>query len=192
MAIKTPNDLRIGVLIPEEVQLLDLSSVDLFPMLSQDYLRRCQLPESLWSHGIPSVEIYYIAETPAGSLGDTTAGARIRITHSIDDAEVQPGKLDIILIPGPFPPATTTDKVKAFAQAHLKHSESAEVTDAKKTVFLVVCTGSFVAGNCGLFDGKVATGPRFVLPDLAKLYPKAKWDSSRRWVRDGKVWSCGK
>jgi transcriptional regulator GlxA family with amidase domain len=196
MASTVPDKLHIGVLIPEEVQLLDLAAVDLFSMLSSDYLKRCHLPEAIYQMGIPEVKIFYIAEMTAGAQQDTTAGAKIRITHSLDDEDVQPGKLDIILIPGPFPPPTTTEKFKHFVQAHFEHGNqsSSTVTTGnapKKTEFLVVCTGSFVAGNCGILDGKNATGPRFALEDLNSLFPKAKWDGSRRWVRDGNVWTCG-
>jgi transcriptional regulator GlxA family with amidase domain len=180
--MSTTTTLRIGVLIPEEVQLLDLASVDLFSLLSRDYLARCGLPEEIVSRGIPKVQFFYIADKTAGDHQETTARARIRLTHAIGDEEVRPGSLDIILVPGPFPPANTTKDVKAWAQAH----------NAEKTVFLIVCTGSFVAGNCGVLDGKHATGPRPLEAELRKLYPLAKWDFSKRWLRDDNVWSSGK
>lgn len=176
------SPLRIGVLIPEEVQLLDLASVDLFPLLSQEYMARCNLPDDLVKTGIPSVKIFYIADRTAGDYQLTTAAADIRITHHPEDEDIAPGKLDIILIPGPFPPATTSDAVKEWTQAHA----------AKDVVFLVVCTGSFVAGNCGLFDGKLATGPRPFGDKLRELYPAGKWTFEKRWVRDSNVWSSGK
>ena len=45
MKSQHPDKLRIGVLVPEDVQLLDLASVDLLAMLSKDYLTRAKLPE---------------------------------------------------------------------------------------------------------------------------------------------------
>jgi transcriptional regulator GlxA family with amidase domain len=186
MAPTIPKALRIGVLIPEEVQLLDLACVDLLSMLSKDYLTKAKLPEALYNMGIPDLKIYYIAET-ARTQQDTTAGASIRITHSLDDDAVQPGCLDIILIPGPFLPPNTTDRVKNFAKMHQAH----EHKDGQKTVFLIVCTGIFVAGNCGILDDKMVTGPRFMLFDLKAAFPRAQWNWSSRWVRDGNVWTCG-
>jgi hypothetical protein len=49
----TPKPLRIGVFIPHNVQLLDLSPIDLFYMQSPEYLTACSLPPSIISLGTP-------------------------------------------------------------------------------------------------------------------------------------------
>jgi transcriptional regulator GlxA family with amidase domain len=193
MTIQSLELLRIGVLIPEEVQLLDLATVDLLSMLSKDYLTRAKLPAPLINLGVAEVKIHYIAESKTEPHQTTTAGA-IQLTHSIDDKEVQPGELDIIHIPGPFLPPTISDKFKAFVQAHRDYRFAPDKSnkEGRKVDFLVVCTGIFVAGICGILDGKQVTGPRMALFDLQLMFPTASsWDWDRRWKHDGNVWTCG-
>src|SRR5438270_3286213 len=108
-----PNDkfkpLRIGVLILPPSQLLDVSPIDLFGMLTREYLEACRLPAPILALGIP-VEIHYISAiaspqpgstSPEVKLAECTANAAIRITAMTHDMAIAPGELDIILIPGP-------------------------------------------------------------------------------------------
>jgi transcriptional regulator GlxA family with amidase domain len=96
-------------------------------------------------------------------------------------------------IPGPFLPPNISAPVAEFVQAHrdyvfpIKSSGKQE----RKVIFLVVCTGIFVAGACGLLEGKNVTGPRMALFDLQIMFPSSTWDWDRRWVRDGNIWTCG-
>lgn len=160
--MSSTSALHIGVSIPDEVQLLDLASVDLFSILDQDYIRKCGMPEEVISQSISEVKFYYIGDTSTGAHQGTIAEAFIQLTHTLNDEEFRPGGLDIILIPGPYPTATTSEKIKAWAQVHA----------AQNTVFLIVCSGSYIAGNSGLIDGKLATGPRFSKRIFASRIPK--------------------
>jgi hypothetical protein len=94
----TSKKLRIGVFVPQSVQLLDLSPIDLFSMLSPEYLRACQLPAPLVNLGIPST-IHYISIPGSGIHIELTASAFLKISKTTKDKEVQPGMLDIILVP---------------------------------------------------------------------------------------------
>jgi len=178
--MSSPNGLRVGVLLISPFQLLDASPVDLFSMLTKDYLSACGFPGPLIALGIP-VSIYYISESGPGTLAATAASASIQVTSSLDEETVQPGKLDVLLTPGPDPNLVPSEKVKAFVRSH---------ADGGTTDFLFVCTGIFVAGHAGIIDNKKVTGPRGLLPKLKSMFPKTIW-LEKRWACDGRIWTSG-
>jgi transcriptional regulator GlxA family with amidase domain len=174
------TSLRVGVLLVPPVQFLDTSVIDPFGMLTPEYLDVCGLPEPLTKLAIP-VSIYYIAASGPGTSAPMTSGASLAVTHSVSAPEVQPGQLDVLIVPGPDPNVVPEGEVLAFVRKH---------KEVNQTDFLVICTGSFVAGYAGLLDGKTVTGPRGLLDRLRKKYPAAKF-VERRWERDGRVWTSG-
>jgi transcriptional regulator GlxA family with amidase domain len=178
---KKARSLRVGVLIVGSAQFLDASPIDLFGMCSTEYLTACRLPQPLLNLGIP-VDIHYISDGEPGSLVELTANAKLQITDSLASLDVQPGKLDTLLIPGPDPNVVPEQSYLEFIQAH----ENAGQTD-----FIVICTGAYPAGYAGLLDGKKITGPRALVSDLQKKFPRGKY-TDRRWERDGRLWSSGK
>jgi transcriptional regulator GlxA family with amidase domain len=179
--------LRIGVFIPGGSQLLDMSSVDLFGMLSPDYLRACQLPGPLVTLGLPST-IHYIAMPETGTHIELTANAFLRASKTTHDQEVQPGMLDIVLVPGPDPSKIFEEEVLQFVRAHATWRGG----DGRSTDILSVCTGCFILGQSGILKGKSSSGPRGVIPVLRKKFPDTKWVDDKRWVRDGNIWTSGK
>ncbi|PKS05421.1 hypothetical protein jhhlp_008797, partial [Lomentospora prolificans] len=174
---------KVGVFIPTDTQLLDTACVDIFGMLSKDYM---EVLEDLPKHlvGIaPVVKIFYISASPVDSPLTLTAGVRMLATHHISDADVQPGKLDILLIPGPDPRTTFEEPVLEFVRAHHKQ---------ENTDILSVCTGILLCGAAGLLDGRTACGPRGMQPGLRKKWPTAKLVGEKyRWIQDGNLWSSG-
>lgn len=72
-----PSSLRIGVLMVGPVQLLDVAAVDLFGMISKEYLATMHMDAILAL--ARDVEIVYISESGKGSVSPTTAGAKIEI-----------------------------------------------------------------------------------------------------------------
>lgn len=182
----TQKKLRIGVFIPAGAQLLDMSPIDLFGMLDPAYLTACQLPSSLTTLGTPST-IEYISTPQANGHVPLTANAYIRISKTIDDADIQPGSLHIILVPGPDPAEIFDQNVRAFIKAHADwRGENGQTTD-----ILSVCTGCILLGQAGVLKGKTASGPRAIIPTLAKNFPDTEWDEDKRWVHDGNVWTSG-
>lgn len=181
------KSLRVGVLLPAPVQLLDASAIDLFGMLTPEYLEACKLPAPLTKLAIP-VSIEYIgpeptsSDVPTAQTIPTTSSACLPITATFTSPSVQPGKLDVLLMPGPDPSYVPPADVIAFLKLHQQKS--------KEMDFLVICTGSFTAGYAGLLDGKNVTAPRGLLGDVKKKFPKAKF-GERRWERDGRIWSSG-
>jgi transcriptional regulator GlxA family with amidase domain len=174
------TSLRVGVLLVPPVQLLDAAPIDAFGMLTPEYLEACGLPGPLTKLAIP-VSIHYIAASGPGTYASMTASASLPVTDSLSSPAVQPGRLDILLIPGPDPNVVPDDDVLSFLRAH---------KEANQTDFLVICTGSFLAGYAGLLDGKRVTGPRGLLGRLKDKFPRAKF-VERRWERDDRVWTSG-
>lgn len=181
------DHLRIGVYIPAGCQLLDMSGIDLFGMLTPTYLSACQLPEPLVSLGIPST-IHYISVPSSGAHTELTASAFLRVTKTTEDKDVQPGMLDILLVPGPDPRLVFDEGSLSFLRNHGEW----EGTNGKRTDILSVCTGIFLMGQSGLLKGRSASGPRALIPRLRKEFPETTWVDDRRWVIDGHIWSSGK
>ena len=173
---------HIVVLLAGAVQLLDLSPIDLFSMMTPEYLTACQLPAPLISNGVP-MTITYVSEAGAPSICELTASAGLRVTAGLDDPRVAPGRVDILLIPGPDPREVPSEPVLNFVRAH---------TEQEGCVVMTVCTGVFVAGYAGILKGRTATGPRGLLitGELQKKFPEVKW-VDKRWVKDGDVWCSG-
>ncbi|MCJ1453486.1 hypothetical protein MMC28_003833 [Mycoblastus sanguinarius] len=171
-----PKPTRIAVLLLASAQLLDVSPIDLFSMLTHEYLTACRLPGPLVAGAIPS-EIIYVSEAGSSSIVECTASAGLRVNASISDTIAAPGQTDILLIPGPDPSTIPGELVKAFIKAHAE----------KGTIVMTVCTGVFPAAYAGVLEGKRATGPRALLSDLKTKFPGTKWED-KRWVHDGNIW----
>ena len=52
-----------------------------------------------------------------------------------------------------------------------------------------VCTGAFLLGRAGLFEGKKATTHWAARQDLSRMFPAAAVESDALYVRDGTIWS---
>ena len=177
-----PTNLRIGVFLPTVVQLLDLSVIDIFAMTDPAYLSICKLPEALVAQGVSST-IHYISLPSNGPHVELSAKAVLQISKTILDVEVQPGNLDILLVPGPPPFMQFGEDVLGFVRSHAEN----EGTDV-----LSVCTGCHVLAQAGVLKGRKASGPRESVPKLRNRYPEIEWDDTRRWVQDGNIWSSGR
>lgn len=181
------EELKIGVLLTDPVQLLDLAPVDLFSMATPEYLEILKIPPPIVSQAKPC-KIYYIGKKSSAASSQTqkavqevTATSGVCLSHTTTDEEVSPGNLDVLFLPGPDPNIEPDDEVNAFLQAHNK----------QKTSILVVCTAAFVAAYSGIYDNRHVTGPRFLIPNLRKLFPKAEWDGTVRWTQDEHIWTGG-
>lgn len=175
--------LRIGVLLVDAVQLLDLAAVDLLFMTSPEYIAEIGMPKPLQDLGRPC-EIHYIGLDGANRQAPVTSQMSIQLTHSLVDPAVAPGNLDILYLPGP--PPSNMPPVQAYLDFVRKHN-------AAGTTIMTVCTGILVAAYAGITTGRTATAPRFLIPLLRKQFPKTKlWDDSVRVVRDGNLWTSGR
>ena len=176
------DEIRIGVLLaPPPVQLLDLAPIDLFHMMSKEYIGPMELlPQPVKNQAMQDVKIIYIADHDEISTGadetgrnvPLTAEARLEINASLASQEVQPGQLTILLIPGPDPNTITPDKYRSFIAAHAVSG----VTD-----IITVCTGIYPACYAGICDGLIVSGPRGLLPDLRSKFLRVKEFADKRW-----------
>ncbi|TGJ85978.1 hypothetical protein E0Z10_g2775 [Xylaria hypoxylon] len=180
----TKSLVKIGVFVPGETQLLDLACVDLFHMMSKEYLSVIPMLPKHMLDIAPSVKIFYITSPEKKpSMVPLTANLNIYATHDITDAEVQPGKLDIVLVPGPEPGTSWEKPILDFLRAH----SECETTDV-----LSVCTGIFLCGAAGLLEGRTACGARGMQDQIRKQHPTAKLVGEKyRWIQDGNFWSSG-
>ncbi|WDK13692.1 ThiJ/PfpI family protein [Colletotrichum graminicola] len=191
-----PNNktVKVGVFIPSECQLLDMACVDVLATMSREYLSLLpMLPKHIPALA-PSMSFFYIT-APATASGETTeqhslgllqltAGAKILATHGISHPDVQPGKLDILLVPGPDPGTHWNEDVLGFLK---DHAEQRETTDV-----LSICTGVFLCGAAGVLEGNMVCGPRGLQDVLRKRFPGAEFVGEKyRWFQDGNFWSCG-
>lgn len=176
--------IRIGVFIPHGAQTLDTACVDVLGVMSHEYLSAIpQLPAHVAALA-PHVSVAYITTPTQGSNIPLTSGMTIRATHSYSDAEVAPGKLEVVLVPGPDPMLAFDDE---GALAWLRAQAGVEGVDV-----LSICTGLFVCGAAGIADGKRASGPRGLQGMLKERFAKIELVGDEyRWVRDGNFWSSG-
>lgn len=175
------DPLRVGVLLMNGMQLLDLAPVDLLYMTKPDYLKELGMPKPIRDLGRPC-EIYYIGPKNSSRI-QITSFITMSVTSSVDDSLVAPGKLDLIYLPGPSPhhmppPSDYLD----FLRKH----------EAMGVTILSVCTGALIVAHAGLTRGKTATAPRFLIPQMRKQFPETKlWDENSRMTRDGKLYMSG-
>ncbi|KAF6804332.1 ThiJ/PfpI family protein [Colletotrichum sojae] len=173
---------KIGVLVPGRVQLLELACVDLLHLMGKSHLASLGLSEALVDSA-PNVEISYIAPSPAEGSVSASSNAQVTATHSVKDAEVQPGKLDILLLLGSGTKGPWDQDILNFLRDHVA-DDSTDV--------LVGSTSVYLAGDAGVLRGKNVAGPRALQDDLKTRYEGVDFVGDRfRWVQDGRLWSGG-
>lgn len=179
-----PGDIRIGVFVPNGAQLLDTATVDVLGVMSREYLELAGelVPSHIYAIA-PNVSIYYITTPSGGADVPLTAGAVIRATHDYTDKDVAPGRLDMVVVPGPEP----SSEFEEGALDWLRRQSETPGVD-----ILSVCTGLLLCGAAGVADGKRVSGPRGMQNVLHKRFPHMKLVGDKyRWVRDGNLWSSG-
>lgn len=181
--MKPRQPLRVGVLLVDSVQLLDIAAVDLLYMTDPEYIEAIGMPKPIQDLGRPC-QVHYIGRGGPKEHSPVTAHLNVSLTDSLESPAVAPGKLDVLFIPGP-PPSNMpcgNDYLEFICQ---HYAAGAEV--------MSVCTAALVIAYSGITKGMTATAPRFLIPRLQKEFPDTKlWDDSMRVVRDGNLWSCGK
>ncbi|ETS88031.1 hypothetical protein PFICI_01859 [Pestalotiopsis fici W106-1] len=176
---------RLGVFIPTECQLLDASCVDILASMSYEYLSPLtDLMPKVLIDSAPSVSIHYIGTVKPGEAIPMTANHKVLATNHFSDDEVAPGKLDIIIVPGPDP-STKFDKPSL---EWLRQQGESPNTD-----ILSVCTGIFVCGYAGLLKGRTVCGPRGMQDTIKEKFGEdiVQKGTELRWVQSGNFWSSG-
>jgi len=110
---------------------------------------------------------------PGGGAIESSSGL------SLAAEPLREGSFDTVLVSG-------GEIVRSMAAMHeivewLKRVEARRIAS--------VCSGAFLLAGAGLLDGRRATTHWASTGHFARLYPKAKLDAERIFIRDGPVWT---
>ena len=120
--------------------------------------------------------IYTVAatnKTVQSQSGVLTLSARYDLNHA--------PRPDILIVPG----ASVEQVRKVGSDARLQRWIRANAT--KTQTVMSVCTGAFIIGKAGLFDGKNSTTHWFCLDDFQREFPRTKAFEGARFVRDSNI-----
>ncbi|KAK1769540.1 class I glutamine amidotransferase-like protein [Phialemonium atrogriseum] len=175
---------RIGVFLPSGAQLLDTACVDLFDMMSHEYLSALEKLPRAAADIAPHVWIAYVGTVAAGGPIQLTGGMSVTCTHHLSDPEVGAGRLDVVLVPGPDPRLRWDGEVLGWLRGHANR--------VRDTDILSVCTGIYICGEAGLLRGRRACGPRGLQKEIGERFEGVTLlGDELRWVSDGNLWSSG-
>lgn len=181
----TRRFVRVGVFVPAGCQLLDASCVDVLASMSHEYLSPLSDmgPKSIIDMA-PSMEIHYIGVVHPGEIIEMTANHKVIATNHYSDDEIAPGKLDIVIVPGPDPSSQFEEESLEW----LRRQGANPGTD-----ILSVCTGIFICGYAGLLTGRTICGPRALQDTIRAKFGKdfTQKGAELRWVQDHNFWSSG-
>ncbi|OGM47764.1 hypothetical protein ABOM_003278 [Aspergillus bombycis] len=168
MAESITPPLRFGVVLFPGFQALDaFGPLDCINVLS-------------WSENI-SLSLLASSLDPVTTKPPTLPGAvgqSVVPTHTFGTAP----PLDVLLIPGglgTMGDSPILQEIITFIQRvypRLKH-------------LITVCTGSGLAAQAGVLDGKRATSNKKVFQEIISLRPQVQWVYHARWVTDGNIWT---
>lgn len=177
------SHIHIGVFIPHGAQFLDTATVDVLGVMSKEYIGAMDFLPAHIRALAPEVKISYISTPEQGMEIPHTSNMTLKATHMYTDPEVAPGKLDIVVVPGPDPRTT-------FEQGGLQWLKKQFETEGVDV--LSVCSGILICGAAGILDGRKASGPRGIQDQIRKQYPGVTLVGDHyRWVQDGNLWSSG-
>jgi transcriptional regulator GlxA family with amidase domain len=93
-----------------------------------------------------------------------------------------PEKIDVLVVPGGFGnrDQTSAAPVIEFIRA---------VVPSKVRYLITVCTGSALAAQAGVLDGKRATTNKRAFEHVLGLRKEVHWVRRARWVVDGHIWT---
>jgi len=171
---------HIGVVLFPAYQLLDAAGpIDYINNHSQVFCSFFQ-KDSL----IPKttdIKWSYIAETL--DLVQPSSGPAQQPTHTFSNPPPD-DQLDYLLVPGANPTRILSpDCIKFF-----------QLTISKIKALLTFCVGSLLLAQTGILDGYQVCSNKYTLREFAKkgiLRKEVTWIGDRRWIVDGKIWSCG-
>ncbi|KAH8597546.1 class I glutamine amidotransferase-like protein [Bisporella sp. PMI_857] len=107
---------------------------------------------------------------------NSTFAERILPTHTFDTAP----DLEVLLVPG---------GVGTWAPDRNSTVEYIKKVFPSLRYLITVCTGSHLAAEAGVLDGKNATSNKY-LWEMTEQYPGVNWIPHARWVVDGKVYTA--
>jgi len=169
--------IRVGVvLVNSKTEILDVAPIDIFSGISKEFIDSFppQMISDEWRKQALDVEFHWVNES--GETANLTAGGVINPSHTF--ATCPP--LDIALMGAHGVDYTLSKAETDFIKK--THDDCA--------AFLFICGGVLAALQSDLLEGKTATAPRPLVELMRQMNPGVNW-VSKRWARDGKVWTSG-
>ncbi|KAF9766426.1 hypothetical protein IL306_001175 [Fusarium sp. DS 682] len=193
---KPDRTIHIGViLMNSETEILDVAPVDFLYGLSKSVWKKNfagVAPPQLESQTM-DMEFHWISETGTASPSTMTSGIKIVATVCPIHTDSSAARIDILQ--DSFETCPPLDIVLMGANSMGYVPNEAELSFVRKvynecSAFLVICGGVLVPLQAGILNGKTATGPIVLLDTIRKQAPEVNW-VTKRWVRDGKLWTSG-
>ncbi|KAG5734027.1 hypothetical protein E4T56_gene5172 [Termitomyces sp. T112] len=173
--IETPTiPLNFGVVLFPGFQSLDIfGPLDALNTLA--FTSPHPLTLSLISSTLSSVS----TKLPTSSPSSSAFSQSVLPTHTYTTAP----PLDVLLIPG-------GRGVRDLASPHIQDAiEFTKKVYPKLKYLITVCTGSVIAAQAGVLDGKRATTNKRAWGWATSMSKQVKWVPHARWVVDGNVWT---
>ncbi|KAL9116429.1 MAG: hypothetical protein Q9187_007047 [Circinaria calcarea] len=115
--------------------------------------------------------------TPSMNPYNSTFHAQVVPTHTLATA---PKDLEVLIIPGGL---GSRSPYLNSTIAYIKE------TYPKLRYLITVCTGSSLAAQAGILDGKRATTNKASWESITSKAPLVQWVPTARWVVDGNIWT---
>ncbi|KIK57015.1 hypothetical protein GYMLUDRAFT_229682 [Collybiopsis luxurians FD-317 M1] len=162
---------NFGLLVFPTFQALDaFGPMDILNMLSRDF----PLNLSIIAQTLEPVSTKH--RDPSLNPLRSNFGESVVPTHHFNNAP----PLDVLIIPGGYGvQADDLDPLFDFVRR----------TYPSLKYLLTVCTGSWIAAQAGILDGKRATSNKNGWAYTKTVGPNVKWVSHARWVVDGNIWT---
>ena len=104
-------------------------------------------------------------------------GQIIHPTHSIETAP----PLDVLLVPGGLGTRLAgRESIVEFIKTSYPNLQ----------YLITVCTGSKLAAEAGILNGRRATTNKLAWDEITAPLPEVNWVRKARWVQDGNIWTA--
>ncbi|KAF2490967.1 hypothetical protein BU16DRAFT_565891 [Lophium mytilinum] len=170
--------LRLGVLLlgDDDIPSLDLACIDVLSTLTKRRLEALSAPGHILELGI-DLDICYLSEN-SNETFTLTNGVQVTATESLDSCQ----QLDILMVPSVSPYFTPSPSTATSLDSRVSEPTTTIMTLSTGSIPVLNSSATFIRSRIA------ATSPSRLL-SLRQHFPETQWEE-RRWVNDGRLWSC--